>query len=248
LIKHKFFKKISCFSAVCVSTLFLSSCSFDNCNTDYTDTSDTNTGEATTPIEDVVIDEEDTYTEIDEENENIIFLNGASIYYSGINAQVNGSTITIKNAGEFYITGTLTNGQIIVDAESVDEVKLYLNGVNINCSSSAPINIKKAKKVTISLEENTENILTDGASYVYDDADEEEPNATLFSKADLTINGKGKLTVNANFNNAIRSKDALVITGGDFVINSADDGIIGKDSLIISNAVFDITAGGDVRR
>jgi hypothetical protein len=246
--KKKLIKKISTFSAICISSIMLASCSLGSNQTQNnsdTDTSLTNTGEATTPIDDVIISSEDTNTERDINNENIITLNSTTISYTGNNAVVNGSIITIKDSGDFYFKGNLTNGQIIVDADSEDEIRLIFDGVDINCSNSSPVNIKKAKKVTILLEENSENILTDGNSYVYDDVDNKEPNSTIFSKADLTINGSGKLTVNANFNNAIISKDTLIITGGNFVINSIDDGIIGKDSLIISNSKFNIKAGGD---
>ncbi len=162
-----------------------------------------------------------------------ITLNGSSITENTDGASASGSVLTITDAGNYSISGTLSNGQIIVDAEDSDLVRLILNGVDITSSNSAPIYIKKAEKVILVANENTVNNLTDGSSYKYDDEEDEEPNATVFSKTNLTIFGEGSLNINGNFNDAINCKDGLILACQAISIDAADDGIRGKDYLII---------------
>jgi hypothetical protein len=122
-------------------------------------------------------------------------------------------------------------------------VKLVLNGANITCSNSAPIFIQEADKTVVFLADGRSNTLQDGSTYVLDA--EGDPNAVLFSKDDLTISGGGTLTITANYNDGITSKDGLVIDGGNLKITATDDGIRGKDYLIIRNGTIHVTAGGD---
>jgi hypothetical protein len=96
----------------------------------------------------------------------------------------------------------------------------------------------------IVLAEGTENIVSDGETYDLD-SDEDEPNAAIFSKSDLTINGSGSLIVNANYNDGIKSKDDLIITNGTITVYATADGIVGKDCLAIKNATITVEAGCD---
>lgn len=175
-----------------------------------------------------------------------IILNGSSITSEGTGCVIDGSTVTITREGTYTLSGSL-DGQVIIDAGG-EKIRLVLNGVDITCENSSPLYIKDSKKVILTLADGTQNILTDGSSYEYDDAAAEEPSAALFSKADLIIEGNGCLTVNANFNNGIQSKDTLEIHSGTYVINSANHGITGKDSLSIKDGSFTINAGGDGMR
>lgn len=174
-----------------------------------------------------------------------IKLNGSSAEENSDLVSISGSTVVIGSSGNFSFSGSLANGQIIVDTDDEEIVRLILNGVSISCASSAPIYVKNAGKVLVYLVDNTENSLTDGSSYTYDDAEEEEPNSTLFSKANLTLGGNGSLTIDANFNDAINTKDGLIISGGNYNITSADDGIRGKDYTIIKRGTITISAQGD---
>ena len=112
-------------------------------------------------------------------------------------------------------------------------------------STSAPIYIMNADKTTLTLVEGTENIITDATSYHYEDASIDEPNAAIFSKDDLKIDGTGTLIVNANYNNGIASKDDLSIKNGTITVNAVNNGIKGKDSIEIENGTFIINSGGD---
>ncbi|MCH1625967.1 carbohydrate-binding domain-containing protein [Fredinandcohnia quinoae] len=180
----------------------------------------------------------DTYTSIQ--------LDGANTSFEGDGGVlITNNIITIRTSGVYVISGKLDDGQIIVDAEDKGLVRLILNGVDITSTTNAPIFVKNAEKTVVSLEEGTENVLTDGKKYVYEDSTTDEPNAALFSKDDLTINGSGTLVVNANYDNGISSKDDLKITDGTIQIDAVDDGIMGRDLVAIKEGSFTIKANGD---
>ena len=129
---------------------------------------------------------------------------------------------------------------------------MALNGADITCSYSSPLYIYKAGTAVVHLMEGTENALTDGGAYTYDDeyssAADEEPNACLYSKADLVIEGAGKLNVTANCDNGITGKDTLQIYDGSISVQAVNNGINGKDSNTIDSAAIAVTCGGDAIR
>jgi len=168
-----------------------------------------------------------------------ITLDGSEIEVSGKGATTIGGVVTITKEGTYVISGTLTEGQIVVDADA-DKVQLVLNGTTINSSNSAPIYIKKADKVFITLVENTVNTLTDGTTYVQ--TDENTVDGVIFSTADLTINGQGTLNITANYKHGIVSKDDLIFTGGTYNITAVKDTINGKDCVKIKDGTFTLTA------
>ncbi len=174
-----------------------------------------------------------------------IVLNGSSISVNGSGANVDGSKVTITSAGTYSISGTLADGQIIVDTADAETVTLILNGVNIRNSSSAGIYVISGEEIVITLADNTENYVSDGASYIFEDAETDEPNAAIFSKSDLRIEGNGSLTVSGNYNDAIASKDGLTIRSGTITVNAADDGIRGKDYVVVKEGTVTVKAGGD---
>jgi hypothetical protein len=174
-----------------------------------------------------------------------IALNGATINVDGDGATVDGSTVTIDSAGNYRFSGSLTDGQLIVDTQDEAIVRLILNGVRISSSTSAPIYIADAEETLIVLEEGSENVVSDGASYVFASTEEDEPNASIFSKSDLTFYGGGTLTVTGNYNDGIASKDGLVIASGTINVSAVDDGIRGKDYLVVEDGTITVNAGGD---
>lgn len=203
--------------------------------------------EVTTTISEwVTYSDEDYYTDWKSENPYYIELNGSDVDFDG-SAPIlyQDGVVTIKTGGVFVFSGQLVNGQIVVDAEDKNTVKIILNGVDIHSETSSAIHVVNAEKTTISLVEDTENIISDGEQYVFVDASDDEPNAAIFSKSDLTINGSGKLVVNGNYNNGITSKDQLKITGGNLEIVAADDGLMGRDIVAVQEGNIQIEAGGD---
>jgi len=162
---------------------------------------------------------------------------GDEITISGSGATAEGSRVTITAAGTYSISGTLNDGQVLVNTADSKTVKLILDGVDITCSTSAPIYIVNAEKTVITLADGSQNYITDGASYIFEDSASDEPSAAIFSNDDLTINGDGLLTVNANYNNGIQSKDDLKINGGYIVINATGDGFDVNGSIAMTDGV-----------
>ncbi len=171
-----------------------------------------------------------------------IILQGSSISANSPNVTVNGSLATITAQGNYIISGTLDNGSIIIDAGKEDLVRIILQNATIHNSTGPAVFIDKARKVIINLAGNSVNYLSDGPSYSLSDPD---PNATLFSKADLTIFGSGSLNVDGDFKDGIGGKDGLIIKSGTYNIHTVDDGIRGKNYLIIQDADLSIESGGD---
>lgn len=193
----------------------------------------------------VSYESEDEYSDWEEESVTLVNLNGTSIDFSGNGGVIlEGNQILIRTTGTYVFEGTLDDGQIVVDAEDAGTVRLILNGVTINSSTSAPIYIKQADKAVISLEENTVNTLTDAKEYLYE-GQETEPDAAIFSNDDLTINGSGSLTVQANYEDGIKSDDSILFTGGQINVISADEGIVGKDLLAVKEANITVESAGD---
>ena len=169
-----------------------------------------------------------------------ITLNKTTATVSGSGAKADGSTITITEKGVYVVSGTLEDGQIIVDASDSDKVQIVLDGVNINCETNAAIYVREADKVFITLAENSSNTLGGGNEYTQ--IDDNTVDGVIFSKSDLVCNGTGSLTIEADYKHGIVSKDDLVITGGTYKITAADNGITAKDQLKILDGSFDIDA------
>ena len=170
-----------------------------------------------------------------------VTLNGTSITVDPAVAAISGSKLTITEAGTYNITGSLTNGQIVVNSQEEPSVRLILNGVNITCSNNAPLYIKDSRKTIIDLATGTSNFLTDGSTYSTTD----EPTAALFSNSDLTIFGSGSLSVTGKYKDGISSDDGLLIKSGTISVTAADDGIRGKDCLWIRNGNITVVSAGD---
>ncbi len=146
--------------------------------------------------------------------------------------------LTITSGGIYTLTDTI-NGCVIIDTD--DNVKLILDNVTINNTNGPAIYIKQASDVVIELKEETVNTLIDGNTYL----DYEEVDGVIYSKSDLTFEGTGVLKITANYLDGIVSKDDLKFISGNYIINSQDDAIRGKDSVYIQNGTFTITAKGD---
>lgn len=169
-----------------------------------------------------------------------ITLNKTTATVSGSGAKADGSTITITEEGVYVVSGTLEDGQIIVDASDSDKVQIVLDGVHINCETNAAIYVREADKVFITLAENSSNTLGGGNEYTQ--IDDNTVDGVIFSKSDLVCNGTGSLTIEADYKHGIVSKDDLVITGGTYKIAAADNGITAKDQIKILNGSFGIDA------
>ncbi len=179
-----------------------------------------------------------------------------SIVFSDDNVQVGGKdveiskangrqTVTITKKGDYLISGTCSNGQIIVEANKEKDVRLILNGVNLTCTDSAPIYEKQCDKMVITLADGTENVLSDTLPKVYDNAEKQQPDSCIFAKDDLVINGNGTLKVSSAYSEGIHSTDSVKLISGNIIVNSGDNGVRGKEGVIVKEAVLDVTSKGD---
>lgn len=196
-------------------------------------------------IHQISITDDDYYTNYADNTLSKITLNGTSAETKSHNVEITDGDVKILGGGVYVLSGELTDGSIIVDSDDGAEVRLILNGVAITSADFSSVYIKQAEKTVISLVPNTENILTDGASYNEEKSEDGKPTACLYSKDDLTINGTGKLTINANFKDGIKANDVLKITEGDITVNAADEGINANDYAAFMQANVNITSGGD---
>lgn len=142
-------------------------------------------------------------------------------------------------------SGTMDDGQIQVDAGKEDVVHIVLNGLTASSGTGSVIYGVQSKKIVITLAKGQENTLSDAETYIYEDTSSDEPNACIFSKDDLTVNGKGTLNVNGNYQDGIRSKDDLKIVGGALNITAKQHGLKGKDSVSVKDGELTVNAGGD---
>ena len=186
--------------------------------------------------------EETSDYQFTESEATVITLNGSSAAVSGDGASVSGATVTITSPGDYKITGTLTNGQIVIKAQEEGIIRLILNGVNVSNSNTSPLFVDAAEKVVLVLNDGTTNTFRDGTSY--SDTDEGQ-NAAIYSQAYLSVYGEGKLVVDGNYADGIGAKDGMVIKSGTIEVTAVDDGIRGKDYLLIHDANITVNCGGD---
>ena len=197
---------------------------------------------------DGILDSSDMFTNRDKEigydEESAIAINlsdGASIADSD-SVVIDGDTITITEEGTYILSGSLTNGQIVVEAENA-KVQLVLDNADISCETSAAIYVKDADKVFITTTDGSTNtVCTSGE---FEAIDDNNIDAAIFSKSDLTLNGAGSLEVTCENGHGIVSKDDLVITSGEYVVDAGKHALSGKDSVRIAGGTFDLTAGRD---
>ena len=200
-------------------------------------------------MSDADIDITDMFTKRDlsgsyDESEAVkITLSGKTAACNSSNVQIEDGVVMIKAAGVYVLSGTLTDDTIVVDTGDDDKVQLVFDGVSITAADYAAIYAKNADKVFVTLAEGTENSLTVSGDYVQ--TDDNNVDAVIFAKCDLTLNGTGSLTVKDTTGHGIVSKDDLVVTGGTYTIDSQDHCLNGKDSVRIADGTFNLSCDED---
>lgn len=172
-----------------------------------------------------------------------VTFSGENIEIEGGGASATDHILTISKAGTYVLNGTLTDGQIRVDADKEDTVQLILNGVTLSASENSVIYGVQSDKIILSLVEGTTNTIVDGE--IYSANSDDDPDAAVYSDDDLEINGTGQLIVMANYHNGITSKDDLIIAGGQIEVNAVNDTFRGRDSLTVTGGTIELIAGGD---
>ena len=198
---------------------------------DYTDTSEEYTEEEITDIIDQVVNEVtidgfslDDYYQVD----------GNEEYLTVINNE-------ITESGIYYLEGTYTETITINTPD--EDVQLILDNVTISVESGPAILVIDADEVTITSPLDTNNTIED--TNVHPMVDTDDYNAAIYSFVDLIINGPGTLNVIGNYNNAINTKDDLKILETNLIIESVDDGIIGRDYIAVKEATITVVSDGD---
>jgi hypothetical protein len=185
---------------------------------------------------------EDTDAEWDKATATAVVFDDDAAQISGSGASFADATLIIGQAGTYVLSGTLTGGQVLVDAGENDIVRLVLSGVSLHNEEGPAIYAPTADKTVLILERGTENTVSDGAGYG-NNAD--EPDAAIFAQDDLSVTGEGRLVVNSAGKHGIRSQDVLAISAGVFDISTAGDALRGRDGVAIQGGDFTLNAGGD---
>lgn len=223
--------------------LVLSGCSKTN-NSNETSSGSTSTDSSAQGIDvSNMFSDRDKEIGYDEENSTVIKLSDDGTTCDSDAVQISGNTVTIIDEGTYILSGTLTDGMVIVDAEDTDKVQLVLDGVDITSAESAAIYVREADKVFITTASDSQNTLTNGGTYTA--IDDNNIDAAIFSKSDLTLNGAGSLTITAKAGHGVVSKDDLVLTSGTYQIDAASHGLSGKDSVRIASGSYTIVSGKD---
>ena len=171
-----------------------------------------------------------------------ITFDGRLAEISGGGAYQDGNVLVINSKGDYLLGGEFS-GRIVVDADKDDKVRLILDGLTLTSEESAAIFFRRADKATITLAEGSENTIIGGARLLTDDG--EELDATVYSKADLVINGSGSLNVSSPNGHGILSKDDLRLIDGQITVNAYGDGVRGRDAIQMKGGVISIVAGAD---
>lgn len=179
----------------------------------------------------------------DESDSAYIQLNGDTAACSSDAVQISGSTITITDEGTYILSGTLNDGMIIVNSEKTDKTQLVLDDVTVHSETCAPIYILQSDKVFITTAPGSTNTLSNGGAFTA--IDENNIDAVIYSKEDVTLNGSGTLVVTSPAGHGIVSKDSLTITSGNYAINCASHALAGKDDVSVADGDFTLVSGKD---
>lgn len=170
-------------------------------------------------------------------SDNSITVNGLSENNGGVEIYNTDNYIIINRGGTYNISGTLTNGQIIVN--STDDVEINLQNVSIT-NNSGPAIYGLNGDIDISAKKGTTNTLSDGTPTTLDE--DGEPDACIYSSDGLKLKGTGSLTINGNYANGISGKDEVIIQKLNLTINSVDNAIKAKDSLTVNSGTITATS------
>ena len=151
-----------------------------------------------------------------------------------------GQTLSITEEGTYILQGTASDCTVLVNAPEA-KVQLILDDVTVTNTSSPVIYVLDAVKCFVTTAEGSENVLTVSGTFTEDTENDVKTDAVIFSKSDLTLNGKGTLTISST-DNGITSKDELTVTGGTYNITASGKGLESNDSTAICDGTFTIDA------
>ena len=155
---------------------------------------------------------------------------------------IENGTITITSGGTYRLSGEYS-GQVKIEAAKTDTVRLVLDNAKITNSTGAAINVVSAAEAIIYTAAGTTNTVADEANYTA--TGDDDPDAAIYSTANLTLAGEGSLSVKGSYEEGIHTTDGLVIASGTLEVNAANTGIKGKDYVDITGGIVNVTAAQD---
>ena len=155
---------------------------------------------------------------------------------------VENGTITITSGGTYRLTGEYS-GQVKIEAAKTDTVRLVLDNAKITNSTGAAINVVSAAEAIIYTAAGTTNTVADEANYAA--TGDDDPDAAIYSTANLTLTGEGSLSAEGAYEEGIHTTGGLVIASGTLEVNAANTGIKGKDYVDITGGIVNVTAAQD---
>lgn len=235
--------KINFFSLILVFTIVSMLC-FSACSPQRGGSVDKDTSTKLTPLDVATqFTDKDKDATFDRSKAVLVTLADDKTVCDSSAVSVKGSTVTIGKEGTYLLCGTLSKGQVVVNVQKTEKVRLILDGASVSCETSAALYVKQADKVFVTLADNSQNSFSTTDGFVQ--IDDTNVDAAVFSKDDLTFNGGGSLTVNSPFGHGIVSKDDVVFVGGRFEISAAKSGVCANDSIRILDGNFNISAKND---
>jgi len=223
--------KLRKFMCVATAAVLTTSVLFTGCSSKNGDNNGTggNNGQTNDKVNEDIFEDDGVFSKFDQ---NYTWNSDATVITLG------NEDVEITKGGEYIISGTLSDGRIYINVTDDEKVQLILNGVNISCSESAAIYVENADKVAVTLPEGTKNVLSDGGS----DAD-----GCIFSKDDISFNGKGSLEVNGNVNNGIDCNNDIKFASGNITVNAINNGIKAKETISVKDANITVTADDTIK-
>lgn len=164
---------------------------------------------------------------------------------SGSGYKIEGTALTINEAGTYTITGSCSEGSVKVKKETTG-VTLILKDLTLTSSTTAPISLNKSTETTIQIVGTV--TLTDKEDVTTEDTNEDFEGACIKVKsgATLLINGTGTLNIDGtSCKNGIKggATSKVTIDGNvTFNIKAANSGLAVDGSMIINNGTFNVEA------
>lgn len=161
---------------------------------------------------------------------------------SAVETLEDNTDLTIQAGGTYVLQGSAKNATVIVDASDTDRVELVLDGVSITNDDFPCIYVKNADKVTVSSAAGSENTLSVTGAFRADGSTNTD--AAIFSRDDLIFDGEGSMTI-ASSDNGVTGKDDIVIAGGTLDIDCTSDALEVNNSIEIQDGHITIVTKKD---
>ncbi len=166
---------------------------------------------------------------------------------SDVTATIDGAKIVIDAPTDtniiYDLSGSSSDGMFKIYSDK--KFAIQLSGLNLTNTDGPAINIQSKKRSFMVIGEGTENTLADASPYA--DTGDEDAKGVIFSEGQVIFSGNGRLDIAANCKAGISSDQYLRFRQGNVINVTASEGnaVRGKDSLIVSGGVMNVTVSGN---